>query len=141
MTTDYTEVMSGHTDATLAKILTEEKDHYQPEAINAAQREFEKRNLNLSDFTVPSEKPLYSGETFASQYNINGNPQTSAQPDMESLYEEERKKQANKDMMYGALWCVGGLVATMADIGAIFWGAIVFGGIQFFKGLINSQSN
>jgi len=39
--------------------------------------------------------------------------------------------------MYGALWCVGGIIATMSDIGAIFWGAIIFGAIQFFKGLSN----
>jgi len=49
-----------------------------------------------------------------------------------------KKEQANKDMLYGALWCVGGIVATLADIGFIFWGAILFGGIQFIKGFINS---
>jgi hypothetical protein len=50
-----------------------------------------------------------------------------------------KKEGATKDMIYGLLWCVGGIVATAADIGLIFWGAIVFGAIQFFKGLINSQ--
>jgi len=51
-----------------------------------------------------------------------------------------RKERAKKDMLYGGLWCVGGTVATMANIGFIFWGAIVFGGIQFFRGLINYSS-
>ncbi len=46
-----------------------------------------------------------------------------------------RKGQAKKDMLYGALWCVGGLALTLADVGFIFWGAILFGGIQFFKGV------
>ncbi|WPV00590.1 hypothetical protein SNE26_02270 [Mucilaginibacter sp. cycad4] len=46
------------------------------------------------------------------------------------------KERAKKDMLYGALWCVGGLVLTLAHIGFIFWGAIVFGGIQFFRGVI-----
>lgn len=41
-------------------------------------------------------------------------------------------------MLFGALWCIGGIVATATDIGLIFWGAIVFGAIQFIKGLINS---
>ena len=50
-----------------------------------------------------------------------------------------KKEGANKDMLYGALWCVGGIIATMADIGFIFWGAILFGAIQFFKGVANSQ--
>ena len=48
-----------------------------------------------------------------------------------------KKGRAHKDMLYGGLWCVGGTIATMSHIGFIFWGAIVFGGIQFFKGLIN----
>ena len=48
---------------------------------------------------------------------------------------EEEKQKAKKDMLYGALWCIGGIFATVADIGFIFWGAILFGGLQFFKGL------
>ncbi len=51
-----------------------------------------------------------------------------------------KKDRAGKDMLYGALWAIGGTVATIADIGYIFWGAIVFGAIQFFKGVINSTS-
>jgi hypothetical protein len=42
---------------------------------------------------------------------------------------------ARKNMLYGALWCLGGTILTIADIGYIFWGAIVFGGIQFLKGV------
>ena len=48
-----------------------------------------------------------------------------------------RKDRAKKDMLYGALWCVGGIVGTAAQVGFIFWGAIIFGGIQFFKGVAN----
>lgn len=134
--------MSGNSNETLVKILTVKRDQYQPEALEAAQQELEKRGLKLSDFTMPSEKPLYSEATYASQYTINGtNTQTGARPDINSIYDEARKKQANKDMLYGALWCVGGIIATASNVGAIFWGAILFGGIQFVKGLINSQSN
>lgn len=56
---------------------------------------------------------------------------------IEDEINEAKKSRAKKDMLYGALWCVGGLVLTMAHIGFIFWGAIVFGGIQFFKGVSN----
>lgn len=49
-----------------------------------------------------------------------------------------KKEAAKKDMLYGTLWCVGGIILTVSDIGFIFWGAIVFGAIQFFKGLFNS---
>lgn len=45
---------------------------------------------------------------------------------------------ANKDMLWGAVWCIGGIIGTVADTGYIFWGAIVFGGIQFFVGLSNA---
>ncbi|KXX72710.1 hypothetical protein [Flammeovirga sp. SJP92] len=38
---------------------------------------------------------------------------------------EAKAKQGNKDMLYGALWCIGGLVLTLI---------IVFGSIQFLKG-------
>lgn len=50
---------------------------------------------------------------------------------------DAKKERANKDMLYGALWCIGGIIATAANIGFIFWGAIVFGCIQFIKGVTN----
>lgn len=50
-----------------------------------------------------------------------------------------KKTEAQKDMIFGALWCIGGTVATIMDIGYIFWGAIVFGGFQFFRGLMNAN--
>jgi hypothetical protein len=59
---------------------------------------------------------------------------------LEQQIKDTKKEGANKDMLYGALWCVGGIVATISDIGFIFWGAIVFGAIQFIKGAINSLS-
>lgn len=50
------------------------------------------------------------------------------------------KNEGASDMLWGAIWCVGGIVATAADIGYIFWGAIVFVGIQFIQGAIKSGS-
>lgn len=49
----------------------------------------------------------------------------------------ENRKKAGKSMLFGALWLTGGLIATSADFGLIFWGAILFGGIQFLTGLFN----
>jgi hypothetical protein len=57
---------------------------------------------------------------------------------LEKQIKDAKKEGANKDMLYGALWCIGGIVATVADFGFIFWGAIVFGAIQFIKGADNS---
>lgn len=53
--------------------------------------------------------------------------------------DKAKKSKANKDMLYGALWCVGGIVATVANVGFIFWGAIVFGAIQFIQGAANAS--
>ena len=47
---------------------------------------------------------------------------------------EEGSNSGTKDMLIGGAWCLGGVIATVADLGYIFWGAIVFGGIQFIKG-------
>ena len=52
-----------------------------------------------------------------------------------------------KNMIYGALWCIGGIVVTVVTYSIasgggtyiIAWGAIVFGAIQFFRGLIQSS--
>jgi hypothetical protein len=60
---------------------------------------------------------------------------------LEDEIRKAKKDRATKDMIYGALWCVGGTIATVANIGFIFWGAILFGGIQFIKGLVNYVSN
>jgi hypothetical protein len=49
-----------------------------------------------------------------------------------------KKDRSNNDIIYGTLWCVGGIILTVADFGYIFWGAIVFGGYQLIRGLINS---
>ncbi len=54
--------------------------------------------------------------------------------------DKQTKSKANKDMLYGALWCVGGIVATASDVGYIFWGAILFGAVQFIQGAVNASS-
>lgn len=48
-----------------------------------------------------------------------------------------------KNMIYGALWCIGGTVVTVVTMQAasgggtyvVCWGAILFGAIQFIQGL------
>ncbi|MFL5763143.1 MAG: hypothetical protein ACJ77K_04315 [Bacteroidia bacterium] len=65
---------------------------------------------------------------------------TTIVTNLEQHIGKAKKERANKDMLYGALWCIGGIIATVSDIGFIFWGAIVFGAVQFFKGVINANS-
>lgn len=66
---------------------------------------------------------------------------------LEQQIDDARKKKANKDMLYGALWCIGGTIVTVYSYSAasegggrymVAWGAIIFGGVQFVRGLIAS---
>lgn len=56
------------------------------------------------------------------------------------------KQDGLKNVIFGALWCIGGIVVTAATYQAaanspgggsyvVAWGAIVFGGVQFLRGL------
>jgi hypothetical protein len=64
-------------------------------------------------------------------------------------HESTKSEGGSKDMLYGALWCIGGIIVTAVTYSAasgggryfVAWGAIIFGGIQFFKGLANSMNS
>jgi hypothetical protein len=63
--------------------------------------------------------------------------------DIEVQFADLKNKAANKNMLYGGLWCIGGTIVTIATYSAaegggryvVAWGAIIFGAIQFFKGV------
>lgn len=59
---------------------------------------------------------------------------------LQESYSEAKHQQGRQDMLWGAVWCIGGIVATAANIGFIFYGAIFFGAIQFFSGVIKVSS-
>ncbi|MGB5981337.1 MAG: hypothetical protein WBG46_04260 [Nonlabens sp.] len=54
-----------------------------------------------------------------------------------AMDDDQSSSSGAKDMIIGAAWCIGGTVATLADFGYIFWGAIIFGGAQFIKGVMS----
>jgi hypothetical protein len=66
-------------------------------------------------------------------------------PKAKSEFEDLTRSAAEKSMLYGALWCMGGIAVTATTYLAasgrgggkyvIAWGAILFGAIQFFRGL------
>lgn len=60
--------------------------------------------------------------------------------EVEVLIRTARKKKSQKNMLYGALWCIGGIALTVAHVGLIFWGAIIFGGLQFFRGFSGTNA-
>lgn len=63
---------------------------------------------------------------------------------LQNQYKQEKREAGNKNMLYGALWCVGGLLVTILTYSAasdggtyvVAWGAVIFGAIQFVQGLI-----
>jgi len=61
----------------------------------------------------------------------------SSQEDMPELDAKAIRiaKDANNDILWGTVWAVGGVIATIADIGFIFWGAIGYGCFLLFRGL------
>lgn len=122
---NFTEVMSNHSDEKLVEILSN-RNKYQNIAVDAAIKESIDRKIIIDINDLEAKYPI--SNIISVQNEIN-----------EQEYISAKKEQAEKDMLYGALWCVGGIIATAAHIGFVFWGAILFGGIQFFKGLLNSK--
>jgi hypothetical protein len=69
----------------------------------------------------------------------------------ESFEQAKKAKQeaGRKKMLFGAIWCIGGPLVTVftyqsASGGGhyvIAWGAILFGAIQFLRGLAQSAGN
>jgi hypothetical protein len=116
---NFQQVMSELSNDKLKEVL-EERNRYQPEASAFAIAEAVKRGL----LKFPEEVHiLFPAEIQFEEEPLNKEEQLN------------RNRKAEKDMIHGAIWCIGGIAGTMADFGFIFWGAIVFGGVQFFNGL------
>jgi hypothetical protein len=159
--------MSKKSNEELIAIVTIDRSKYQESAIISAEKEVKKRNINTSFFQqikVDNEevfeqdlKQEYLNQIYNFSYNLKNienksldevkfiltekghNENDISWVIRQLLFKEEEKNKANNDMLYGALWCVGGIAATVAEIGYIFWGAILFGAIQFFKGASNVE--
>ncbi|SHK07805.1 hypothetical protein [Epilithonimonas mollis] len=59
--------------------------------------------------------------------------------------ESRSKKNSSKDIIVGALWFAGGALVTLISMsngqgGIIAYGAIIFGAIQFGRGIFNSMN-
>jgi hypothetical protein len=128
----FQEIMANHSDQKLIEIMRG-RDKYQPIAVNAAINEAIQRKLIDNEAEIETKYPVE--QSSVPEGNAYGNPVYINQDQID----EARRQRASKDMLYGGLWCVGGIILTAANIGFIFWGAILFGGIQFFRGLANSQ--
>lgn len=98
--------------------------------------------VNLDEVMESAAKQMIemkkSPEETLQNLREQGIPEESAAVAIQAI-REAVKERGNKDMLYGGLWFVGGVVATVAEIGYIFWGAIVFGAIQFIQGYMKSR--
>jgi hypothetical protein len=80
-----------------------------------------------------------------------GVPQQFATQVVDQLFAVRRealKKRAERDMLIGGLFCVGGVILTILTYSSassspsggtyiLAWGPIIFGAVQFFRGLSN----
>jgi len=66
--------------------------------------------------------------------------------DLTKMRREAKRGAGVKNMIFGALWCIGGTVVTVATYSAasnggsyvVAWGAIIFGAFQFLGGLVQA---
>lgn len=86
---------------------------------------------NRKDPGTVRKELIEQGFDEQSAYNVVNNVMDNVQ----DQFRAARKSAAQKQMALGGIICGVGIALTIADIGYIFWGAIVFGGIRFFKGL------
>jgi hypothetical protein len=62
---------------------------------------------------------------------------------------KQKKERAKRDMMFGGGICIVGLIITLVSYSVasssggtyvVTWGAVIFGALQFFKGLISMRA-
>ena len=80
---------------------------------------------------------LLASGRYTTQFGLDETAARYLVEQAQGFLSRENRKRAGKNLIFGALWLVGGLIATAADFGLIFWGAILFGAIQFLHGLFN----
>jgi hypothetical protein len=161
---DFEERMLNNSNEELINIVVNERFRYVKEAVDCAERHLLNRGVDLTEL-ISSVKFKENGQALIDEaYNygvhlivdkgvdyirlkdeliFKGIDVQEALKVVNKIEKDIKKAKitaANNDLIYGALWCIGGIVATAAEIGYIFWGAIVFGGYQFLKGLINSMN-
>ncbi len=65
--------------------------------------------------------------------------QIAALEKKETSYTNKNDSTTTKDIFIGGAIFVGGVVATVADLGYVFYGAIIFGGFKLVQGLMSAD--
>jgi hypothetical protein len=120
-----------------------------PEPQSVAQEFTYNQNYTYAaNLMVHQDKNWYEVKEALMARGVDEQQATTIIDNVESEIAEAHKAKANKDMLWGAVWCVGGIIVTAATYSAasngggryfVAWGAILFGGIQFIKGVIASM--
>jgi len=86
-----------------------------------------------------------SAQERAQILNRRNNPRTT------NSFQRNQPNAAQRQMIIGALWCIGGIAVTAATYSAasgpgggsyvVAWGAILFGGLQFVRGFVVWSQN
>ena len=73
---------------------------------------------------------------------LSGDDADAVVDQLQRAIDDAQRGQGKRNMLFGGLWLFGGLAVTIGTMmgnagGKIFfaWGAIVFGGLQFFRGV------
>ena len=90
-----------------------------------------------ANLLVNKHKKPYEVEKILIEKGLDKETSRIIVENLENQIKALKKEKAKKDILYGALWCGGGIILTLANIGFIFWGAVIFGGYQLIKGLGN----
>jgi hypothetical protein len=80
---------------------------------------------------------------------MNNETERTADEHVFKLQKKANREVARKNMVFGAIWCIGGTLVTALTYQAasggghyiIAWGAIIFGGFQFLRGLVQLAGN
>jgi hypothetical protein len=80
---------------------------------------------------------------------MNNEAEKTAGKNIFELGKKANREVAKKNIVIGAIWCIGGTLVTVLTYQAasggghyiVAWGAIVFGGFQFLRGLAQLAGN
>jgi hypothetical protein len=88
------------------------------------------------DLYVYQDKNSYEVITALKEKGVTEDQAKAMISIIDERVEETENSAHKKNVIIGGLFFAGGLMATFANLGFVFWGAIVFGGIQMVRGIM-----
>ena len=100
-----------------------------------------------ANMLIKENKTNYETKAALMEQGLDEESASIVVDNLEQQIAQAKKEKANKDILWGAIWCIGGIIITAVTYSAasngggtyvVAWGAIIFGAIQFFKGVANA---